>query len=115
MLIPSKTTLIASVAAIAVMGVLWLRIDTLSARNETLVAELRNAKATSQARQNIITQYSSEREYMTTLLTERQQRANKTQEALRNDIKAMDAAMADKSCLSKPWPGAVIERLHEPY
>ncbi|WP_158014622.1 hypothetical protein [Salinivibrio kushneri] len=115
MLIPSKTTLITSVAVIAVVGFLWLRIDTLSARNETLTAELRNAEATSQARQNIITQYSSEREYMTTLLTKRQQRANKTQEKLRNDIKAMEAAMADKSCLSKPWPDTVTKRLHESY
>ncbi|WBA16182.1 MULTISPECIES: hypothetical protein [Salinivibrio] len=115
MLIPSKTTLITSVAAIAIVGFLWLSIDTLSARNEMLTAELRNAKATSQARKNIITQYSSERAYMTTLLTKRQQRANKTQEKLRNDIKAMEASMADDACLSQPWPSAVIERLHEPY
>lgn len=115
MLMPSKTRLIAGMVGIFVVGFLYLRVDALSAENKQLRAELTSVKATSDARKNIIAQYQTERTYLSDLLVERQYAHNKQAEKLKHDLDTLEAELANRECLSEPWPDAVIERLHEPY
>ncbi|GLQ72902.1 DUF2570 domain-containing protein [Vibrio penaeicida] len=96
-------------------GLLWLQNRSYQVEIEQLKSHLIQSQTSVDQQRSVIEQLKKHNAESTRLYAERLQREQAKRKALKAERLFYQNALADETCYQRPWPDAVIERLHQPY